>query len=129
MISGFVRGSILTGALAFAGIAASVGSADARTRYDGNWSVLIITQSGACERAYRYGVEISDGSVFYDGSGPVNLQGRVARNGAVQVTVSAGDQRAHGFGRLSGDRGGGSWRGQGSTGACAGRWVAERRDY
>src|SRR6185295_7588115 len=30
-------------------------------RFDGNWSVLIITQSGDCDRAYRYGVRIQGG--------------------------------------------------------------------
>lgn len=129
MISRFSRGIILAGALASAGIAASARTAVARTSYDGSWSVLIITQSGACGPSYRYGVEINNGSVFYAGGGPVNLQGRVARNGAVHVTLSAGEQRAYGSGRLSRYQGGGSWRGQGAAGTCAGRWVAERRDY
>ena len=123
----FFRTVVLTGALASAGIAASAGAAMARTGYDGSWSVLIITQSGACGPSYRYGVEISNGSVLYAGGGPVSLQGRVARNGAVHVTLSAGEQRAYGSGRLSRYQGGGSWRGQGSSGTCAGRWVAERR--
>ena len=126
MISHFFRSVALAGALASAGIAASAGTAVARTSYDGSWSVLIITQSGACDRAYRYGVQISNGRVLYaERAGQV--QGRVAHNGAVRVSVSAGDQRADGSGRLSRDRGSGLWRGQGSTGACAGRWEAERR--
>lgn len=128
MISPFFRGIVLAGALASAGIAVSAGTAVARTSYDGSWSLLIITNSGACDRAYRYGVQISNGSVLYEGGGPVNLQGQVARNGAVRVSVSAGDQRADASGRLSRDHGGGLWRGQGSTGACAGRWEAERRE-
>jgi hypothetical protein len=123
MISHFFR----SGALASAGIAASAGTAVARTSYDGSWSVLIITNSGACDRAYRYGVQISNGRVL--GDGLVNLQGRVAPNGAVRVSVSAGDQRADGSGRLSRDRGSGLWRGRGGTGTCAGRWEAERRGY
>src|SRR5258708_25967125 len=119
MISYFFRSVALAGALASAGIAASAGTAVARTSYDGSWSVLIITQGGACERAYRYGVQISNGRVL-GGDGSANLQGRVAQNGAVRVSVSAGDQRADGSGRLSRDRGSGLWRGQGSTGTCAG---------
>ena len=59
--------------------------------------------------------------------GPVSLQGRVSRNGTVQVSVAAGEQRADGSGRLFRDHGGGFWRGQGSAGTCAGRWEAERR--
>ena len=69
MISCFFRSVALAGALASAGIAASPGTAAARTSYDGIWSVLIITQSGACERAYRYGVQISNGRVLQVGTG------------------------------------------------------------
>jgi hypothetical protein len=127
MISPFFRGVALAGALASAGIGAPAGPAAARIDYDGSWSVLIITQSGACGRAYRYGVQISNGQVLSADVGAVNLQGRVARNGAVQVSVSAAGQRADGFGRLSRDRGSGAWRGQGSSGTCAGTWEAERR--
>jgi hypothetical protein len=125
MINHFFRSVALAGALASAGIAASAGTAVARTNYDGSWSVLIITNSGACDREYRYGVQISNGYVL--GYGSATLQGRVAPNGAVRVSVSAGDQRADGSGRLSQNRGSGLWRGQGSTGTCAGRWEAERR--
>jgi hypothetical protein len=96
------------------------------TRFDGSWSVLIVTDSGSCDRAYRYGVQIRNGNVYYEG-GVVNFQGRVASNGSVHVSVSAGSQRAEGQGRMSRDLGTGTWRGQGSTGTCAGTWEAERR--
>ena len=101
--------------------------AAARTVYDGNWSVLIVTDSGPCDRAYRYGLSIRDGSVIYQGSGSVNVAGRVYRNGEVDVRVWAGPQGAHGYGRLSRRVGGGVWRGTGLMGACGGRWSAERR--
>jgi hypothetical protein len=129
MISPAFRTIVLAGALASASIAESAGAAVARTSYDGSWSVLIVTDSGPCNRTYRYGVEISDGTVFYAGDGPVNLQGRVARNGAIRVRVVAGDQWADGSGRLFRDHGGGYWHGQGPTGACAGRWDAQRREW
>src|SRR6267378_4271618 len=86
MIGPSFRSIILAGALASAGVAATRGTAVARASYDGSWSVLIITQSGACDRAYRYGVQISNGSVLYGGGGPVSLQGRVARNGVIRVS-------------------------------------------
>ncbi len=35
--------------------------AQARGPYDGNWSVLIVTDSGSCDRAYRYALRIADG--------------------------------------------------------------------
>jgi hypothetical protein len=108
-------------------------SPSARTRaassaFDGDWSVVIQTQVGDCERAYRYGVQIQDGEILNAGGVPVALEGHVARNGAIQVSVAAGGQEAHGAGRLSRTSGGGTWQGQGSAGACAGTWVAERRE-
>ncbi|HEY6255204.1 MAG TPA: hypothetical protein VIY51_05365 [Xanthobacteraceae bacterium] len=99
----------------------------AATAYDGDWSVVIMTQSGTCDRAYRYGVHIANGDVLYDGGGPVDLQGHVYSNGAVRVSVSGMGQHADGQGRLSRALGTGTWQGQGSLGSCAGVWQAERR--
>jgi hypothetical protein len=95
--------------------------------FDGDWSVLIQTRAGACEPSFRYGVRIQNGEVLNAGGEAVTLGGRVAPNGAVRVSVAAGDQAAHGAGRLSRTTGGGTWQGQGSRGTCAGTWVAERR--
>src|SRR6478752_7825060 len=95
-----------------------------RAAYDGNWSVLIVTNSGPCDRGYRYGLSIRDGRVFYTGSLSVNVNGWVNNNGAVRVRLSAGSQGATGTGRLSRDYGEGSWRGQGSSGSCSGTWTA-----
>src|SRR6185295_3052099 len=101
--------------------------AAARTNYDGNWSVLIVTNSGPCDRAYRYGVSIRGGRVFYEGSAAVNVDGRVSGNGGVSVRLWAGSQSASGAGRLSRDYGSGTWRGAGSSSTCSGSWSAERR--
>jgi hypothetical protein len=95
--------------------------------YDGSWSVLIVTNSGQCDRGYRYGLTIRNGKVSYEGSAAVNVDGRVAGNGAVQVRVWAGSQSANGTGRLGRDYGDGSWRGDSSSGSCSGTWTAERR--
>lgn len=101
--------------------------ASARTPYDGHWSVLIVTNHGPCDRAYRYGLAIRDGAVIYDGSTAVNVRGKVNRKGAVSVRVSAGGQGASGTGRLSRTGGRGEWRGTGSMGTCSGVWTAQRR--
>src|SRR3979490_523332 len=93
MISSSLRSIVLAGALMGAGIVGPAGTALARTSYDGNWSVLIVTHSGACERALRYPVQISNGNVLSEG-GSANLQGRVAPSGAVRVSVSADSQWA-----------------------------------
>jgi hypothetical protein len=101
--------------------------ASARTAYDGNWSVLIVTNKGPCDRAYRYGLSIRNGAVIYEGSAAVNVAGQVSNNGVVRVRVWAGQQGASGSGRLSHSSGNGSWSGTGSMGSCSGVWTAERR--
>ena len=103
------------------------GTAVARTPFDGSWGVVIVTQSGNCDPEYRFGAQIINGNVVYDGGAPVNLQGQVAPNGSVWVSVSAGGQRADGEGRMSPTVGTGTWRGQGAGGSCAGVWQAARR--
>jgi hypothetical protein len=98
----------------------------ARSSYDGNWSVLIVTDSGACDRAYRYGLEIVNGRVTYPDQ-TFDVSGHVDGGGHVRVLVSAGGQYASGSGRLYGSSGAGRWSGRGSTSACSGHWEAERR--
>lgn len=100
--------------------------AAARTVYDGSWSVLIVTQRGTCDRAYRYGVEIVNGRVIYSG-GVVNFSGHVTPKGSVSVRVSTSDAFASGSGRLSRSVGRGRWSGRSGSGACSGYWEAERR--
>jgi hypothetical protein len=116
-------------ALAAFGIATSIMSgsmlpAQAAT-YDGEWSVLIVTEKGGCDRAYRYPLKITNGVVTYGGSNNFNVSGRVQSNGAAQVTVSKGNQAASGSGRLSGKNGRGTWRAP--DGGCSGKWTAEKR--
>jgi hypothetical protein len=95
--------------------------------FDGSWSVVINTERGGCDPQYRFGVQIVNGNVVYEGGGPANVQGQVAPNGSVWVNVSSGGQAASGRGRLSRDTGAGTWRGQGPAGNCAGSWQAARR--
>jgi hypothetical protein len=92
--------------------------------FDGDWSVAINTQSGACDPSYRFAVEIIDGHVVYEGQ----PAGRVSPGGGVWVNISQGGQQAAGQGRLSRNYGTGVWRGYGSAGTCAGTWQAVRRD-
>src|ERR1700704_3763990 len=101
------------------------GAAYARTAYDGDWSVVVATNSGACGPSYRFGVQISDGAVIYEG-GMVTMQGRVTPKGAVRVAVQSGSQSANGYGHLTKSHGGGVWRGPGTSGTCSGNWMAER---
>lgn len=97
--------------------------------YDGAWSVVIITERGDCDRAYRYALNIENNQVSYAGDFSFDVSGQVARNGRVRVSVAQGNQRADGIGRLGADYGEGVWEGHSPTGACSGRWVAERREH
>jgi hypothetical protein len=99
--------------------------ASARSNYDGQWSVLIVTQKGTCDRAYRYPVKIDNGSVGYAGEASFNVSGKVGANGAIVVTVSKGDKSAKGTGRMSSTDGSGIWTA--GSGECSGTWTAERR--
>ena len=113
MIGHFLRNTILASACA-AAVVTSAEIASARTAYDGSWSVLIITSRGACDATYRYGIQIINGRVVYEG-GAVNFTGRVQADGSVSVAVRAGSQHANGSGKLSRNAGRGVWRGAGNT--------------
>jgi hypothetical protein len=115
----FALGASILG-LAVLGAVAPAGSAPS---FDGVWSVVIVTQKGACDRAYHYPIRIRNGAMLAEGSSPATINGKVASNGQVTVTVSAGSKSAIGSGRLSGTAGAGSWTG----GECSGTWEAERR--
>jgi hypothetical protein len=99
--------------------------ATAKSNFDGQWSVLIVTQKGTCDRAYRYPVKIENGSVGYAGNASFTVSGKVGDNGAVTVVVARGSTSAKGQGRLSGTDGSGMWTA--SSGECSGTWTAERR--
>jgi hypothetical protein len=96
-----------------------------RGGYDGDWSVVIMTQRGACSTGVRFGVDIRNGVVYSSGS--FDIQGRVTGNGATRVRVSAGNQSANASGRLSRNSGSGTWRGVSTDGPCSGSWSATRR--
>ncbi len=120
----FNRAALALVAISFAGALGAVAPAAATPSYDGVWSVVIVTEKGTCDRAYRYPVRIANGAVQNDGPSLINVSGKVGGNGAITVLVSAGDKSATGTGKLSGKMGGGKWSG----GECAGTWQAERRD-
>jgi len=92
-------------------------------RYDGLWSVSIVTDKGDCDRGYRYPIRIESSVLTNGGEAAFTISGKVAAGGAITVIVSYGDKSAKGVGRLAGDSGLGSWRG----GSCSGTWTAERR--
>ena len=96
-----------------------------KPNFDGAWSVLIVTEKGTCDRAYRYPIKIANGTVDYAGTASFTVTGKVGASGAVTVTVARGNQSANGSGRLSPNGGTGSW--VAGSGECSGTWTAERR--
>lgn len=125
-------------ALAAASVAVAVvgvGTAEAAkrkvavpNRFDGRWSIEVVTLDGPCDRAYRYGVQIERGEAIY-GGGEFDIRGRVSSNGTVRGTISRGGNAAQVLGRLSANgTGTGRWStvGDGPI-SCSGSWNAMRR--
>ena len=106
--------------------APAVSAAPGVTQFDGNWSVSIVTDSGECDRGYRYALRIAGGKIYYDNPS-FDISGQVNPGGQVRVVVKAGSQVAVGTGRMSRDYGTGTWSGQSPTSRCSGHWEAERR--
>lgn len=96
------------------------------TRFDGTWSVEVVTEQGACDRAYRYSVIIQNGRARYGGPEQFDISGRVQQNGTVSASISRGRDQANVRGRLSGNRGTGTWSTSGGR-SCSGNWNAEKR--
>jgi hypothetical protein len=116
--------SAAIGALIAASAVTAVAAATSPApRYDGVWSVSIVTERGDCDRGYRYPIRIENGVLGNGGSDPFTISGKVAPSGAITVTVSSGSKSATGSGHLAGNSGEGLWHG----GACSGTWTAERR--
>ncbi len=117
---------VIVAIAALAGVSAS-GARAQSSGYEGIWSVLVITDKGACDRAYRYPVRIARGKVRHTdpSNSSFNIGGQVGGGGAVKVFVSRGDKRADGTGRLTRTGGGGKWKS--ARGECSGHWTAERR--
>lgn len=120
------RLDLMRAALGGAFVFAAAGTASAATPYDGNWSVLIITQSGNCDAGYRYPLKIDNGKVVYAGASGFAVSGKVGSGGAVNVSISRGDNKASGSGKLTANGGSGKWSGGSASSACSGRWEAER---
>jgi hypothetical protein len=113
------------GAVAFSALAVSEVGAQAG-RFDGSWSVEVVTERGSCDRAYRYAIIIENGRARYGGPEAFNVSGRVQPNGAVRGSISRGQDRADVTGRLTGRSGTGTWMTSGSR-SCGGIWNAEKR--
>jgi len=122
MIGRIARASIVA-LMAAASTPGATGAANAGTRYDGRWSISIMTTHGACS-TYNFPVAISNGNVSFPGL--VKARGRVTPKGSVSVFVAAMDKSASGSGRLTTASGSGRWSGHSGNDRCSGTWTAQR---
>jgi hypothetical protein len=99
-------------------------TAHARSAYDGSWDLVFVTQRGACDAAYNFTVNISNGVVTHPNL--VRFRGFVARSGAVRASVTVQDKYASGSGKLSSASGRGTWSGHTGNAQCKGYWTARR---
>lgn len=114
------------GAVPLAVLALSSPAHAQANRFDGTWSVEVVTEKGACDRAYRYSVIIQNGRARYGGPEAFDINGQVRPNGGVSASISRGQDRANVTGRLAGSFGRGTWNTSGGR-VCSGAWNAEKR--
>ncbi|WP_146140365.1 hypothetical protein [Alsobacter soli] len=110
--------------LAAVGSVMAAGMAQAAS-FDGNWSVLLTTSKGNCDKAYRFPVLVSGGRISYAGQSGATAQGGVNPSGQVSARFARGGDTLAASGRVKGDFGMGTW--QSPTRECAGSWTAEKR--
>lgn len=124
----FGRSAILLTGAALMAFGFSAGAPSHAASFDGDWSVVIITEAGDCDRAYRYPVRVVNGTIKYEGEAGITISGRVGPDGKLNASVQRGEQRADGTGHLSQTGGTGKWSGKSRTSQCSGRWEAEKRE-
>src|ERR1700688_4942682 len=99
-------------------------TAQAQSAYDGAWDLAFVTQRGACDAAYNFTVNVSNGVVSHPNL--VRFRGYVAKSGSVRASVTVQDKYASGSGRLSSTSGRGTWSGYAGNARCSGYWTARR---
>lgn len=112
----------------FAGLCtlASTGAilpAVAANRYDGTWSVALVTERGNCDAAYSWSVAVSDGRID-DNNFFVQSAGIVDGDGRVTFQLTHGSDRLAAAGAIQGATGSGTW--QSPTSRCSGHWSATK---
>jgi hypothetical protein len=103
-----------------AGCLAATGAFAQSAQYDGNWSVLVLTERGECNSVYRLPIIIESGQARYGGPWKVTVSGSVAASGAVRGSIGASGASVNVSGRLAGAAGSGTWTSGGST-TCSGQ--------
>jgi len=90
-------------------------------KFDGTWSVSLVSSGGLCGSGASETLMVRNGSVRAGGS----VSGQVGSSGSVSLSLQKSGVQGSASGRLSGSSGSGSWS-VASLG-CSGRWTAQRR--
>ena len=114
----FDRIALICAISIFAGSLAA--PAFAKSPYDGNWEVTIMTKSGSCDATASSMLTVADGKISAPGA---NVSGTIGREGLVRVSING----AYANGQLNGNAGSGKWNGAAAGIPCSGRWEASRR--
>ena len=110
-------------ALALATGLSSVVAAEAADRFDGRWSVQLVTEQGGCDASYNWSVAVNNGQI-QNGGFFVQTAGSIDPRGRVVLQVTHGSDVVAASGRASGQTAQGAWRSP--TMQCSGAWRAER---
>ena len=79
---------LIAGALVAASITLAATASTAMPRYDGLWSVSIMTKKGDCIASYRYPMRIANGVLANGGDIAIDVRGKVGANGAVTAPLA-----------------------------------------
>jgi hypothetical protein len=105
-------------AVATAGAILAPMQSEARSSFDGQWTIRAAASPGGCTDRYQMTIRVADGHVIYRGLLAAVASGTVRGDG--RITMQLGEARV--TGRLGGDHGGGSW----ASPRCRGAWTASR---
>jgi hypothetical protein len=108
-----------------AGFTTTAQAAKAAPKFDGTWSVEVITDSGTCDRAYRWSLGVRNGRVTEMGDNVADASGTIDQRGRVAMRFVRGQDVLTAKGSVAADNGEGNWTSPSRQ--CSGRWRAERR--
>jgi hypothetical protein len=104
------------------GVALSATALADTAKFDGAWSVSLVSSGGLCGSGASSTLTVQNGSVR-GGSG-VSVSGQVGPGGSVSLALQKSGVQGSATGSLSGSSGSGSW--SVSSLGCSGRWTARR---
>ena len=107
-------------ALTLASIAAVPAVAGSAGRYDGNWSLSVVTEKGSCD-AYRWTIVVSGNQLQRINELPVDASGAIDSRGQASFLVASVVKAS---GQMREASGSGTW--DAPSKACSGRWQAAR---